>query len=490
MRVTGTLQNLGVGQLLESRPLQIRCRGITSDSSFCHEDFNAVLTDGTGPDAFETTFRAPMGESLQLELVVADEPVAGARFLVPEKILGTHRWVWDCYRARSGTALVQSPYPIGCGGWVENRVDKWQLERPLRVWATGRPEYLAVFEAQMQRFAPTARLQYEYVEDRDDADIKAYLGFPASDADELGLEACAELYACVLAYTDQSTGEAESVTIAAWHLDWASEPDQLVRAVAHELIHALFVVGHRPTPDFNMGKYVSPGDWEMLRLNSHPLIRAGMTMSQVREYLVLGDELLDPPTPTVYEMLWKSAVGFQAAGSARMELDMDWTGTCGFPARSAALYSVAEYGHDGAGISHFVVDGIEIWNSSWRYWAIADLQQRGLPYWEFEGEFGWTDDLIDPISLLHAAVSTTGADAFQVLTLRDGRLEFSAPELGVPDDWRPIRDAVFLVDPAGLQLRSFSMIRPMSATCNLNVEATAIEYGGALQLPDGLKDFD
>ena len=235
------------------------------------------------------------------------------------------------------------------------------------------PSTCGVLDLVLAEYSPIVGLEFEQVAEQNRADIKAYMGLPSSSASDLGLQACADFGGCAIPSTNQSTGVASAATIVAWHFDWIPEPEQFIKAIAHEVLHAIVTVGHRPTPDALMGEPVSPGDLEMIRLNSHALVRPGMNMAQVRELIVLSDELLDPPEPGVYESLWRTAEGFQRAGSARFELTGDWIGNCGFPAFGPADYRVTGYSHAHSQFAHFGAGDLDIWNS-----------QLGLL-----GRFGW-----------------------------------------------------------------------------------------------------
>ena len=75
---------------------------------------------------------------------------------------------------------------------------------------------------------------------------------------------------------------------------------------------------------------MSPRDADLLRLNSHPLVRPGMSMDEVRKVVVLADELLDYPevgsndTPDPLDLVWRAYVALQEAGSASFRLSGGW----------------------------------------------------------------------------------------------------------------------------------------------------------------------
>ena len=71
----------------------------------------------------------------------------------------------------------------------------------------------------------------------------------------------------------------------------------------------------------------------MISINSHPLIRPGMSMADVRKVIVLTDELLDYPEVESYashddplDLLWRTYVALEEAGSVSFRLS---GGECG-----------------------------------------------------------------------------------------------------------------------------------------------------------------
>ena len=108
----------------------------------------------------------------------------------------------------------------------------------------------------------------------------------------------------------------------------------------HEALHALVPIGHSTRPTSIMGgsglNAPSPRDLELIRLNSHRLVRPGMTMEEVREIIVLDDELLDAPPPPLeqrepFDLIWRAYVALAEADSARFRLSGGWIDrACGY----------------------------------------------------------------------------------------------------------------------------------------------------------------
>ena len=112
-------------------------------------------------------------------------------------------------------------------------------------------------------------------------------------------------------------------------------------------------IGHRHTLDVLVGgeARLSLIEEDLIRLNSHPLVEPGMTMREVKELIVLNDELLDPPAPAraTYQMVRRAADALLEAGSARFRVRGAWQKHgCGNPKFGWANYEIAEFDPDGS----------------------------------------------------------------------------------------------------------------------------------------------
>lgn len=72
-------------------------------------------------------------------------------------------------------------------------------------------------------------------------------------------------------------------------------------------------------------------DAELIELNSHPLVRPGMTMDDVRDVIVLTDELLDYPgvesDTTLLDplaVMWRTYIALEEAGSVSFRMSGGW----------------------------------------------------------------------------------------------------------------------------------------------------------------------
>ena len=290
------------------------------------------LQDGYGPSSANFTVRLPMGVTAMTFEYGADDPLA-LNVEVPERILEVDRDLWECYADRSqDLAKNPDPFMYGCGGWGQATVEKWLNDVPVKVWATGHPDYIAVLETILSELSPILNLEFEWVDAEEDADFKAFVGVSRSEADSLGVSD--PFYASEawgFASANVNRGEATSGRMVIWHTEEAAfkSPIDSIRSVTiHEALHALVPMSHSTRPVSIMGgsslNTLSSRDAQLIRLNSHTLVRPGMTMSEVRELVVISDELLDyDPSPAwddPMDLVWRAYVALEEAGSASFRL--------------------------------------------------------------------------------------------------------------------------------------------------------------------------
>ncbi len=263
-----------------------------------------------------------------------DEPLI-SKVEVPERIVGVDRDLWECYADRPQRRVeIEGEFFYGCGGWGTNRVEKWLNDVPVKVWATGDPTHIAVFETVLAELAPILNLVFEWVDSEEEADFKAFVGVPRSQASELGFDDDPKLvHYWGFASAAVNRGEATSGYIVIWLLDLTKfrSPIDAIRSVTiHEALHALVPIGHSTRPVSIMGgsglNTWSPRDRELIELNSHPLVRPGMSMEDVRKAIVLTDELLDytevvsASSDDPLDLVWRAYVALEEADSVSFRL--------------------------------------------------------------------------------------------------------------------------------------------------------------------------
>ena len=336
--VSATLRNTGNLPVDAPQTITSACTPATEG---CHQQMTLALPDGYRPASARFTIRAPMGATTVMFNYDGDQSLA-LDVEVPERIVGIARDLWECYSHRPQQETVVNGERLnGCGGWRSPTVRKWLNDVPVKVWATGEPTYVEILESVLEDLTPVLDLAFEWVGAEAEADLKAYVGIQRSDAPDLGFEEWTDNGG--FAGSSSRRGETTSAYLVVWHGDWKGffSPTDVIRSITiHEALHALVPIGHSTRPASIMGgsglNAPSRRDLDLIRLNSHRLVRPGMTMEEVREVIVLTDELLDAP-PADHEqqsgpldLIWRAYVALAEADSASFRLSGGWIDrTCG-----------------------------------------------------------------------------------------------------------------------------------------------------------------
>ena len=311
--------------------------------------------------------------------------------------------VWDCYLDRDVTDAAYAVY--GCGGWgPEETVYKWDNDNPVVVWATGAELYLDLLEEAITELSPILMLDFRMTDQKDEANLLACVGVtkerlgedcgpPATDRE---LEASGYALARL---SDGVQGEITSGYVVVW-LDEQDSRAIAKHVVIQELLHAVSGLHHTSSsrPDSIMGRpgsdlpRLSPMDIKLLRLNSHPAIRPGMTMEDVRALIDLRENTEEPEP---LDMVWEAAISLVAADTTRFHLSGGWTGDCDQPFATASQPHILEL-HDfprflltGARGARYQTQHRDYWiaqnktDEEWqrRYWTVGEsspLEQVSL----------------------------------------------------------------------------------------------------------------
>ena len=338
VEVTATLRNEGTLSFDRAQEITATCIAEGDERRACGEEMSLSLPDGFAQTSDSFILRLPMGATTLMLHYGGDEPLH-LSIEVPERILGVDRDLWECYAHRPQTRVeIEGELFSGCGGWSTKTVEKWLNDVPVKVWATGDPDYIAVLETVLMELAPILNLEFKWVGSEDGADFKAFVGVPRSQVLELGFDPSSVDYGG-FAGANVNGGEASSGYMVVWDFDvtrFRSPIDSIRSITIHEALHALVPIHHSTRPASIMGgsglSLMSPRDAELIRLNSHPLVRPGMSMEDVRKVIVLTDELLDyqqaesdgtPADPL--DLVWRAYVALVEAGSASFRLSGGWT---------------------------------------------------------------------------------------------------------------------------------------------------------------------
>ena len=492
VEVTATLRNEGRLRLDGARELTVTCISQGDERRDCREDLSLSLPDGFAPASDSFILQLPMGATILTFDYGGDEPLT-LDIDVPERILGVDRDVWECYADRPPEGFAIGPHNdwvAGCGGWVKPTVEKWLNDVPVKVWATGDPTHIAILETVLAELAPILNLEFEWVDAEEGADFTAFVGVPRSEADSLGVSDPFYVHeAWGFGSANVNRGEATSGRMVIWHLDltgFRSPIDEIRAVTIHEALHALGPIAHR-TPLGHSSRPLSvmevskrgvliPRERQLLEINSHPLVRPGMSMDEVRELIVLTEELLDyllieskaaPDDPL--DLVRRAYVELERAGSASFRLSGGWTGdeSCNQPfgVRHGPIeMSIRDFsltgdwqGLDPAlvlldfGTSRFLIrreDGE--WNHWWltpggaRETVYREAVETASSYWLWNGKL---------LTTLRSVLWDGSSDDISVEETADGNLRFQVTldhSYIYMWDWKPVDmslDFTLVVDP-------------------------------------------
>ena len=298
-----SLLNQGRLPFEDTQAIIISCstEGNTIDS--CSTDTEVSLPDGFAPVATSLIVRAPMA-LVMLEIDYGGYATSTIQVNVPERILGVARDTWECYSDRE-TSTNQERFH-GCYGWYKATVEKWRSGSTVKVLATGQDDYIRAFKETLdEQLAPILNLTFEWASSEFDADLVAYLGVAKSEArDGRWSDRCLHAWGCG-GVNDVRNGEVREGDLVVFHLekhdrflnDYSTLKKVLNGVFIHEGLHALAPTSHADQGKVGLSSMHSSGyltyiDKAVLSLNSHPLVKPGMTMREVESLIIFEDELL------------------------------------------------------------------------------------------------------------------------------------------------------------------------------------------------------
>ena len=513
-----TLLNEGYSRLEGAQRASFTCRQEDEAVSGCDGEVEASLPDGFESAPQKITVRVPMG-GLQFDFDLGGEEPTALAFDVPRRIVGVSREIWECFSDRPG---IWEDDP-GCGGWYSDTVVKWPQDKPVTVWVTGEDDYIRVFEETLEELSPLLDLDFEWTEDEDEADLRAYMGVPRFRAGGTPVD-CTEALGC--ANWDHDDGVARDAVVSVWpnNREWRRElgvlQGDIRRTTLHEVLHAMVPVHHRtdPTSIVNTTNALrlprlSRMDEALIRLHSHPLVEPGMAMDEIEALIVFEDELLEAPPPEEpdgYELAWRAFAALQTANSAGFDVAAQWYGRgCdnAFGASAPARYEFADFGvthhfliylKDGTD-QYFVIDSrdpdkeVEHWKKYVRdgvgTWREVDVD-------EFYEDNAWRATRSSPHRMLASILHFAGADDVEVSRETPGRITLKArldkPFVSVPWTNREDLDVVISLRDETYEIEEYSMdwkLHAKGASCpGYKIEATSGTYGIEIQIPDAIRE--
>ena len=228
---------------------------------------------------------------------------------VPQRIIGVDKSTWECYSDRLTDREWGEKYLDGiahrntCGGWDVPLELKRVKDVRVKVDERSDDYYIKAFDSALKEVASIFGLDVAYVDDDDEANLYAYLGVPVSETDRNDIRECANeptAVGCAWSYWNDDY-EITTSDLAIWSDRIESHGYYAEGAISslmkHELFHAMAAIGHTDDRTSIMHKISvvepSPMDLAMVELHAHPLVQPGMSMEELREQIVLTEELLD-----------------------------------------------------------------------------------------------------------------------------------------------------------------------------------------------------
>ena len=349
--VIASLHNEGDLPVKDAQPIMVKCNPGADVLVECGTAVSITLPDGYGPADMRFSLRLPMGRTI-VEFGYGDEEATMLEVDVPERILGVHRDVWECFSDTSKVGTLRGEEDgIGCAAWPEETIQKWGQTLPVRILIEGPDGFAAVFKDVLTDLSPVVNLQFEWVDAESYADIVARIGFPIPEPQDssagiisvgqgppIFLLCFEETFGC--ANTEIYEGEVIRGAIVVHNLwpdlgvdfedfdDWYR--NRFRSAMIHEALHVLGRMGHRTellsvmNAEVHHRSEMSPMDEALLRLQAHELVDPGMTMDTIKSRIVFNDELVDPqPTDSklaAWLLVSKAYQELRKATSARFKV--------------------------------------------------------------------------------------------------------------------------------------------------------------------------
>ncbi len=509
--VAFSLRDQGYAPLEGEQPVTFSCSDGESVLEDCGGETTVSLGDGFGPvvtDAF--ALRMPMGASL-LQVEYGDGETGAFELSVPERIVGVERDVWECFSDRPGREADRE----GCGGWFAKTIEKWDHTKPVRVWASGDDDYIAVLGESLEELSPLLNLEFQRVETEGEADLKAYVGVTVEEARAVNFY-CEHSLGCARSW-DEPTNVTSGAIIGVWeynnsHLeDIGLLDDRIRRTIVHELLHALVPIVHRRdalsilnvTGSVRMLE-MNPMDEALIRLHSNPLIEPGMAMTDVEDLIVFRDELLDPPPPaeeaSAIDFVRKAFVAFHEADSVGFRIRGSWVG-CGHEFDSSDL-KFASFGSGSVDIVRFKDRGVNAFiirdiagDRPIEYWRTVDGSWQKVLSGDIFDNTGWRSGFSNPFTMFSSVLLLADPNDIRVSEPEPGLLRLDVylekSLVNVPWSDSEVLSANLTIDAETHEIRSYFMswqfeLRRENACSRYSSKATEGEYGIDIEIPPAI----
>ena len=506
VEVTASLRNEGGQRLDRTVGISVTCSRNGEAVNICSEQIDVVLPDGYGPASGALTLRVPTGE-LSLAFAYEEHGATILEINVPERIVGVDRDVWECFSDTVDFAALTPQELIGCAGWYSAIVpiQKWDQSSPVKVWASGGESFIELFKNVLDELGRMLGLKFEWVPTEAAADFVAIIGYSLEESASYCPPNAA---GCAHIGRANEMGELKGSRI---HIEdtWGgatfhelTEPKQnvLKYVIAHESIHTLSSMTHRPEADSIMNKdslrrlELSPMDERLLRLHGHPLVKPGMAMPELEALIVFNDELVDPQldadltkwklASNAYRSLRQAESATFKVRSSRSDCD-DVFGWADYTVFDLESRSFAWLEIDDGSDRFYVYNGRRSADEYW-HWAQGGWSQVTSRQYA-DATPGWHSELTDPHSMIQDVLRYADWTDAGLVTDLDGlaTLEF---DLGTVRGSH--LEVVIVLDPESGVIFQYSVDweRGDEACGRYSVEAKDGQYDGASEFPNAVRE--
>ena len=509
-----TLRNDGSDLVWGDIPITVECVQHETVVEGCGGEFELAVDPTSQSNVLNQIVRVPQGETV-LVFARGDQDPVVTTANVPRRILGVDREIWDCFSDTSNSGKnTPRDVGIGCGGWRNEYVVKWEVGEPIRLWTAGDAHYEEILSSVIDDLAPMLGIEFETARSRHTADIVAYLGLPREGTKLEGLN-CNHAAGCA-AFDINSDGTIGSARIVAWppstSLDERGVDHMIYSVVLHELLHVLTGMLHRHQDRTSVMSYdsldyttLSETDLALMRISSHPLVEPKMRFHEVRELIVFEDELVDPPGDreiSVRQVLRRAHAKLMDSGSARYEINGGWPG-CNLRFGKSA-YEFGELRPRAPRWVHYKDELNDF------YMIRSTSREVPLQFWiEFVGRWrlipgnvvqqavSFRDSFSNPLGMLSSINIYALDDDLEVISQEDGRmvLQVSMEGADVRAGWsrKTLLDVEMEIDVEEFTIDRYEMtwtLDPEEANVckDYHVEAELVDYGAKFELPEVIQN--
>ena len=447
-----TLRNEG-GRALD-RPILFDIACIYHDiyAEACAEQITLSLPDGYGSATQTTELRAPTG-NVSISITNGDGLSHDLQLDIPQRILGVDREVWACFSDTSKLNTIwHEDEGIGCGGWPDDKILKWDVSAPLKISVNGPEEFNEEFLEVLSSLSDVVGIDFVRTDEDSKADISVHLGLTPRQAWARDLHCISrDALGCANSEYNTRTREilrSEIIVYNLWPSEGAdfgdfSEPKrELFRStMIHELVHSLTRMQHRTEllsvlkSEGGLGPDLSPMDEALLRLHGHKLVKPGMTISEIRQLIVFNNELLDPhpaePRFAAWSLVSKAYDKLREATSSKFRMRHSLR-DCG-EVSEWADYKVGNLTGESPFFSWVQLGGgentvyvIEPYSDSFEQWRWSPSGQLEVSRSKsYLSGLGWRGDLADPHHILESLLYFADWSEVEIGTVSKGQKTLS-----------------------------------------------------------------